>query len=62
MADMQRHFRVMSYSQARNTELQRLTDPMVWRYSRLLDISSAERRDISSIKSEYLIKGNRGTA
>jgi arsenite oxidase large subunit len=25
----------MSYSRARNTQLQRLTDPMIWRYGQM---------------------------
>ena len=36
----------MSYSQARNTELQRLTDPMVWRYGQMQPTSWDDALDL----------------
>ena len=36
----------MSYSQQRNTELQRLTDPMVWRYGQMQPTSWADALDL----------------
>ena len=36
----------MSYSQARNTELQRLTDPMVWRYGQMQPTSWNDALDL----------------
>ena len=36
----------MSYSQARNTQLQRLTDPMVWRYGQMQPTSWDDALDL----------------
>ena len=36
----------MSYSQQRNTQLQRLTDPMVWRYGQMQPTSWADALDL----------------
>jgi arsenite oxidase large subunit len=36
----------MSYSRARNTQLQRLTDPMVWRYGQMQPTSWDDARDL----------------
>ena len=36
----------MSYSRARNTELRRLTDPMVWRYGQMQPTSWEDALDL----------------
>jgi arsenite oxidase large subunit len=47
----------MSYSRARNTELQRLTDPMVWRYGQMQPTSWDDALDLVARVTVAVISG-----